>query len=143
MAEQFKVAVPFEQRVNGWLYDSSSGLCMGLASDELKKKQPPNVPFKMALFGCPYELVIHQSTDWSSEGKSGVRAIQGEIVTDPAAIFEWCYSRKKGDIEVFAPTEAEAKRLVIETGMVKNFDAKKLKKTDSCLSDRLKKESIK
>jgi len=57
--EQFKVAIPADKRVNGWLYDAHSGLCMGIASDEMKAVIPYNTVFKQALFGCPYELVIH------------------------------------------------------------------------------------
>ncbi len=59
--EQLKVAVPANKRVNGWLYDASSGLCMGIASDERRAITPYNTPFKEAIGGCPMELVIHHS----------------------------------------------------------------------------------
>ncbi len=136
MAEQFKVSIPYEKRTAGWLYDQHSGLCMGLASDEMKKKQKPGVPFKMAIAGCPHDVVIHPANPWIGENGSGVR-----IRTD--AIFQWVYTRSKGDIEVFAPDEAEAERLVKETGMVKTYNPKKLTKSTESLTDRLKKESIK
>ena len=61
MAEQFKVSVPQEQRVKGWLYDYHSGVCMGIASYQQREKYPPEKqPFSMAIGGCPYELVIHR-----------------------------------------------------------------------------------
>lgn len=64
MAEQFKVAVPLKQRVEGWLYDYDSGVCMGIASDQLKKKQKKNKEpyFTMNIAGCPHKLVIHGMT---------------------------------------------------------------------------------
>lgn len=57
--EQFKVATPIELRVNGWLYDANSGVCMGIASDEMKKRIPFNTPFNQNISGCPHLLVIH------------------------------------------------------------------------------------
>ena len=57
--EQFKVAIPVDKRVKGWLYDSHSGVCMGLGSDEQKKKYGYNVPFAITVSGCPHTVVIH------------------------------------------------------------------------------------
>lgn len=113
MAEQMRVAVPYEQRVAGWLYDHHSGMCMGIASDELKKKQSAGVPFKMALFGCPHTIVIHPAKD---------------VVSTVAC--DWTYKRSRGDIEVHASTAEEAKRLIVKTGLVKRFDAVKLEKME-------------
>lgn len=59
--EQMKVAIPVADRVNGWLYDAHSGLCMGIASDELKKQIPFNRAFKSSIGGCPVTLVIHRA----------------------------------------------------------------------------------
>ncbi len=60
MSEQFKVAIPYHQRIKGRLYDYHSGLCMGLASDEQKKKYPKEKqPFTLSISGCPHKLVIH------------------------------------------------------------------------------------
>jgi len=126
MSEQFKVAIPYEQRVAGWLYDYSSGQCMGIASDEMKKKYEAGEPFSQNIAGCPHKLVIHPAP----------------IVIDTSRIYEWRYTRSKGDIEVFAPTKAEALRLIRETGMVKRIDESKLKRTSGKLSDHLKKEGI-
>jgi hypothetical protein len=124
MAEQFKVGVSLGQRVAGWLYDYDSGVCMGVASDELKKKYPlEKQPFNMNISGCPHKLVIHAGST------------KAEVVTNPVVIYQWVYLRTKGDIEVFAPTETEAERLVRETGLVKNYQSKKLQKTDNCLAD--------
>lgn len=58
MAEQYKVAVPIEQRVKGNLYDFNSGAFVGLASDEQKAKHG-TAPFKTQIAGCPHTLVIH------------------------------------------------------------------------------------
>ncbi len=58
--EQFIVRIPESKRVSGWLYDWHSGQCMGVASDEQKKKYPPEKqPFNMNICGCPHKLVIH------------------------------------------------------------------------------------
>lgn len=58
--EQFKVAVPRSERVNGYLYDYHSGICMGVASDEMKAKYPiGKQPFSMDISGCPHKLIIH------------------------------------------------------------------------------------
>lgn len=59
MREQFTVAVPLENRVIGWLYDLHSGVCMGIGSDEQKKKYGYNNPFGTTLAGCPHKVVIH------------------------------------------------------------------------------------
>jgi hypothetical protein len=60
MAEQFTVRIPEDERTVGWLYDFDSGVCMGLASDEQKKKYPKHKqPFTMMIAGCPHKLVIH------------------------------------------------------------------------------------
>ena len=59
MAEQFKVGVPIHLRVKGWIYDYDSGLCMGIASDEMKKKYTPNLVFTMHIAGCPHKVTIH------------------------------------------------------------------------------------
>lgn len=59
MVEQFRVAVPEEQRVKGWLYDFNSGVLLGIASDEQRKKQKPGVAFNMNISGCPHKVVIH------------------------------------------------------------------------------------
>lgn len=130
MAEQFKVGVPMEARVAGWLYDHHSGLCMGIASDEMKKKTIAGIPFKMVLLGTAHTLVIHPVPP-------------EKVVTDPSKLFHWTYTRSRGDIEVFAPNATEAARVIMETGLVKKFDAKKLAKTGGTLTDRLKKEGIK
>lgn len=130
MAEQFKVAVPQHERVDGWLYDYDSGLCMGIASVEQKAKYPKEKqPFSLFIAGCPHKVVIHSGPI--------------KVVTDPKLICEWTYTRSRGDIEVFAPNADEAERLVKETGMVKNFNPKKLAKTGKNLSDILKREAIK
>ncbi len=59
MAEQFKVAVPLDKRIPGYLYDSDSGVCMGIASDEIKLKYAPDEIFTQAICGCPHKLVYH------------------------------------------------------------------------------------
>ncbi len=57
---QFKVAVPYTQRVSGWLYDYHSGMCMGIASYEQREAYPPEKqPFVISISGCPHKLVIH------------------------------------------------------------------------------------
>lgn len=58
--EQYRAAVPESERVEGWLYDADSGVLMGLASDELKAKQPSGVVFTANIAGCPHKLVIHK-----------------------------------------------------------------------------------
>lgn len=55
---QFFVAVPEAERVSGRLYDTSSWICMGLASDEDKASIAPSVPFKRTFAGCPHTIVI-------------------------------------------------------------------------------------
>lgn len=125
MAEQFRVGVPMNERVDGWLYDASSGVCMGIASDEIRLKYPKEKqPFSMMIAGCPHKLLIHAGP---------IR-----VVTDPSLIIKWVYSRSRGDIEVFAPTKSEAERLVKETGMVKLFNSKKLNPSPVKLSDVIK-----
>ena len=126
MAEQFKVGVPYAQRIGGRIYDFHSGICMGLASDEQKKKYEAGQVFNMNIAGCPHKLIIHPMA----------------IVIDFTKNYEWCYSRSRGDIEVFAPNESEALRLVKETGLVKHVDPKRLKRTSDKLSNHLKKEEI-
>jgi len=129
MAEQFKVGVPVAERVNGWLYDYNSGVCMGIASFEMRAKYPEDrQPFSMMIAGCPHKLIIHTGPI--------------HVVTDPKLIYEWVYTRSKGDIEVFAPTVEEAERVLMETGLVKRFEPKKLKKTEVKLSDKLKQDAI-
>jgi hypothetical protein len=59
MAEQFKVCVPYAERIAGYLYDNDSGVCMGLASDEMKQKYAPNEIFTLMISGCPHKLVYH------------------------------------------------------------------------------------
>ncbi len=59
MTEQYRAAVPEDQRVAGWLYDADSGVLMGLASDELKRKQRSGVVFTMTFSGCPHKVIIH------------------------------------------------------------------------------------
>lgn len=59
MAEQFKVCVPYTDRIAGYLYDNDSGLCMGIASDEMKLKYAPNEVFNQMIAGCPHKLVYH------------------------------------------------------------------------------------
>ncbi len=56
---QYLARVPDEERISGWLYDYHSGVCMGIASDELKVVQPRNAPFKQNISGCPHTLIIH------------------------------------------------------------------------------------
>jgi hypothetical protein len=58
--EQFKVRIPEEERISGRLYDYHSGMAMGLASDEQKKKYGYGNVFKMSIAGCPHELIIHK-----------------------------------------------------------------------------------
>lgn len=60
MAEQYSPAVPQAERKDGYLYDANSGVLLGLASDELKARQPAMVPFTMNLSGCPHKVVIHK-----------------------------------------------------------------------------------
>ncbi len=60
MPEQFKVAVPMHQRVRGWLYDFDSGICLGIASDELKEtRKGQQGEFRIVIAGCPHKAVIH------------------------------------------------------------------------------------
>lgn len=127
MTEQFKVAVPNEQRVSGWLYDYDSGQCMGIASDQQKLKYAAGVPFNQMIAGCPHKLVIHPTPF---------------VMPDVADIFEWRYTRSRGDIEVFAPSRSEAVRLILETGLVKRVEKAKLMQTGGNLSDHLKKGEI-
>lgn len=56
--EQFKVSIPENKRVSGWLYDFSSGCLMGIASDEMKKKNTVNTPINITVSGCPHKVVI-------------------------------------------------------------------------------------
>jgi len=59
LQQQFTVRVPDEDRISGRLYDYHSGVCMGLASYETKKKHAPNQPFKVFISGCPHTLIYH------------------------------------------------------------------------------------
>ena len=58
--EQYKAAVPVSERVDGYLYDAHSGVCMGIASDERKALTNPNTEFKQQISGCPHTLVYHK-----------------------------------------------------------------------------------
>lgn len=63
MAEQYSPAVPQKDRRNGWLYDADSGVLVGLASDEMRKKHPAMVPFNHVIGGCPHRVVIHMTEE--------------------------------------------------------------------------------
>ncbi len=136
MAEQFKVAVPYEKRIPGLIYDADSGVCMGLASDEMKKKYKAGEIFDQNISGCPHKLLIH-----AAPIKPTVVEVPAEL--DLSKIYHWTYTRSHGDIDVFAPNKTEALRLISETGLVKTIDVKRLKKClDDNLAAHLKKEEI-
>jgi hypothetical protein len=61
VTEQYHAGVPPEKRTEGWLYDWHSGLLMGIASDELRARQPAGVRFKMVIGGCPHDVIIHKA----------------------------------------------------------------------------------
>lgn len=63
MTEQYKVAVPEDQRVEGWLYDADSGCLMGLASAELRQKHSVGVVFTMTFASCPHKVIIHKKAE--------------------------------------------------------------------------------
>lgn len=65
MTEQYRPGVPESQRVEGWLYDADSGCLMGLASYELKARQPAGVVFNMTFSGCPHKVIIHKAVEVS------------------------------------------------------------------------------
>jgi len=63
MTEQFKVSIPLEKRIHGWLYDANSGVCIGIASDEMKRMYPrKGHVINHNIGGCPMKVVIHWGT---------------------------------------------------------------------------------
>ncbi len=132
MAEQFKVGVPVEKRIAGLIYDVDSGVCMGLASDEMKILHPAGTVFRQNISGCPHKLLIH--------GKPIVPTpIEVPAELDLTKIHRWVYSRSSGDIDLFAPNKSEALRLLKETALVKKIDVTRLKQVeDDNLSMHLK-----
>ncbi len=60
MPEQYKAAVPMSERREGWVYDADSGVLMGLASDEMKRRFPMGAVFRETFAGCPHRVIIHK-----------------------------------------------------------------------------------
>lgn len=62
MTEQFKVGVPHNRRVHGWLYDADSGECLGIASYQMREKHGFGVVFRHFMSTCPHRAIIHEVT---------------------------------------------------------------------------------
>jgi hypothetical protein len=61
MPEQFKVSIPKNLRVDGWLYDVDSGLVLGLGSYEQIEQYGYNTVFNYYAFGGKYKATIYHA----------------------------------------------------------------------------------